>query len=67
MTEVFPKFIEKEGYWYNIRKSGESSFPVFNTKRKRNQIDRDGIGFTVATFDNFDAAKKFLDDLDKRG
>lgn len=51
------KFIKK--YWYDIIKNKEG-FSVFNTQRKRNQIDRDGIGHEIAFLKTLKRAEEFL-------
>lgn len=65
VTEISSKYIEKEGYWFNVRKVSKDSFVVYKTQRKRNQIDRDGIGYTVQTFNNQKNAEKYLEDLSR--
>lgn len=57
------KFIESEKYWFNIVQTGDTSFEIVNTKRRRDQITRDGLGYTVKFFDNLSGTSKFLDSL----
>jgi len=63
---VRAKFIKK--YWFNIIQT-EKGFHVFNTQRKRNHVDRDGIGYIVAEskFNTLDEAIKFLEEYEKGG
>lgn len=65
-TIVKERFIKK--YWFNVIQT-ENGFYVFNTKRKRNRIDRDGIGYMVpeSEFNTLDEAIKFLEDYKKGG
>ena len=61
---VSEKFIPKVGYWFDVIKNSDNSYVIFNTQRKRNPIDRDGIGYyTSDTFNNLDDAKAFLDKM----
>jgi len=59
------KFIKSKGYWFNIVQTNIHEFKIFNTKRKRNQIDRDGLGFYISeiSFKNIKKAKEYLDNL----
>ncbi len=61
---VKAKFIKK--YWFNIIQT-ENGFYVINTQRKRNQIDRDGIGYMIpeSEFKTLDEAIKFLGEYEK--
>lgn len=52
------KFIKK--YWYDIVET-DNGFSVFNTRRRENQIDRDGIGYEVAFFKTLEEAEEFLE------
>lgn len=63
-TNVHTRFIKK--YWFNIVKT-ESGFYLFNTKRGRNQTDRDGIGYVVPDSEcaTFEEALKSLDRYEK--
>lgn len=54
---IKPKFIK--GYWHNIVQT-DNGFSVVDTQRKRNQIDRDGIGYKVECFKTLEEAKLFL-------
>jgi len=60
---IKPKFVESEGYWFNVIQIGEEKFAVENTKRRRDQITRDGLGYTVKSFDAMEDALNFLDSL----
>ncbi len=61
---VKAKFIKK--YWFNVIQT-ENGFYVFNTQRKRNQFDRDGIGYKVpeSEFNTLDEAVNFLEEYEK--
>lgn len=63
---VKTKFIKK--YWFDIIQT-EKGFHVFNTKRKRNMSDRDGIGYIVpeSEFKTLSEAIIFLDEYEKEG
>ncbi|MCJ7804987.1 hypothetical protein MUP35_04640 [Patescibacteria group bacterium] len=63
-TIVKAKFIKK--YWFNIIQT-KNGLHVFNTQRKRNQIDRDGIGYMVpeSEFRTLDEAVNFLNEYKK--
>ena len=56
------KFIRD--YWYDIIET-DKGFSVFNTQRKRNQIDREGIGYEVALFKTLEEAEEFLEKYKK--
>jgi hypothetical protein len=58
------KFIKK--YWYDIIETN-NGFSVFNTRRKMNQIDRDGLGYEVAFLKTLKEAEDFLEKYDKEG
>ena len=58
------KFIKK--YWFDIIET-DSCFSVFNTKRKKNKIDRDGIGHEVSFFKTLKEAEEFLEKYEKDG
>ena len=58
------KFIKK--YWFNIVET-DDSFSVINTRRRKNQIDRDGLGYEIASFKTLEDAEKFLEDYEKNG
>lgn len=51
------KFIRK--YWVDIIET-DNGFSVFNTQRRKNQIDRDGIGYEIAYFKTREEAEQFL-------
>ena len=59
---VYDEFIKEIGYIYEIRKSG-NTFDVYNSKRKENRIDRDGIPYIEKSFNTLKEAKKYLKHL----
>ena len=65
-STVKSKFIKK--YWFDIIQS-EKGFYIFNTQRRRNQVDRDGIGYIVSEsyFDTLDEAINYLENYEKLG
>ena len=58
------KFIKK--YWFDLVETTDG-FSIFNTRRRGNQIDRDGVGYTVEHFKNLDEAVQFLEKYEKDG
>lgn len=56
------KFIK--GYWHNVVQTADG-FSVVNTQRKRNQINRDGIGYEVEYFKTLEGAKQFLEKYER--
>jgi hypothetical protein len=64
-TLISSKFVEKEGYLFDIIQTDIHCFEIFNTRRKRNQTDRDGLGYCVAKFDSLVEAKKYINNLIK--
>ncbi len=60
-TIVYEEFIESEGYWFNIEKTGSGMYCVVNTRRKKNMINRDDIPFAVRDFETYEEAKKYLE------
>jgi len=68
-TLVHTRYIVSQGYWFNIVKVEEKKFLIFNTKRKRQQHIRDGIGYYLPEikFKTKEKAKNYLDELEKDG
>lgn len=64
---ITSKFIEKEGYWFNIEKIADGDYIIFNTQRRKNQSDRDGIGYVIEYFENLKEAKEYLENIQKIG
>ena len=66
-TIAHSRFIEKEGYWFNAEVDDDGKFWIVDTRRKRNQIDRDGLPilFSEDSFKTLNEAKKYLDSLEK--
>jgi len=60
-TLLKSKFIKN--YWYNIVEF-DGGFGVFNTRRKKNQIDRDGLGYEIERFKTLKEAEEFLDNYE---
>lgn len=58
------KFIKQ--YWFNIIEVSDG-YSVFNTRRRRNMTDRDGLGYEVASFKTLKDAERFLEDYEKEG
>jgi len=62
---VATKFIKKIGYWFDIIQTADNLYQIYNTKRKKNQTDRDDIGYYISnTFDSLDKAKNFLNNME---
>lgn len=55
------KFIESKGYWYSLVKASDNDFVVQNTRRRRNQVDRDGIEYIIKSFTNEKDAMNYLE------
>lgn len=66
---VHGKFIEKEGFWFNVIQVGKSEFLIFNTRRKRKLNEREGLGYYIADteFKTLSEAKKYLENSKKVG
>lgn len=64
-TLVYTKYIESEGYWFNVIKMSEKKFLIFNTQRRRRQHIRDGIGHYLPEIEleTAEQAKKYLNSL----
>lgn len=62
MREVVKsKFVKSEGYVINIEKEWDV-FVIVNTQRKQNG-DRDGIGYNMEVFDMLEKAEEYLNNL----
>lgn len=62
---VYTRFIESEGYMFNVVRCGPNKFSIFNTERKRDMVTRKGIGFYIShdDFESIEEAKAYLDTL----
>jgi hypothetical protein len=59
---IKPKFIKE--YWHNIEQISRNKFIILNTQRRRNQIDRDGLGYYLEeNFKTLKEAEEFLENL----
>jgi len=67
-TICHSRFIEKQGYWFDIIQLDKRKFKIFNTQRKRLLHVRDGIGYysSEMEFETIEEAKKYLDSLEKK-
>lgn len=65
-TIVHGKYIESEGYWFDVVQVAEKKYLIFNTQRKRQQHIRDGIGYYLPEleFETAEEAKTYLHKLE---